>query len=157
MFSTACPPSPAPLLPKLPALHLTPVFSALTDTPQLTENTATLSPAFATLTSRVTHKSFACHSYKKHPGSHPSSQIFSFRSLATHQSRITKSFIIRTYAKSAHKLFRMNTSKTQALKPFRMNTSEKTGEGAPSAYLFHTLPYVARPTTQTLMRKDSLP
>jgi hypothetical protein len=36
--------------------------------------------------------------------------------VTSHQSRITKSFIIRTYAKSAHKLFRMNTSKTQDLK-----------------------------------------
>jgi hypothetical protein len=48
----------------------------------------------------------------------------------------------------------MNTSKTQDLKPFRMNTSEKTGEGGPP-YLFHTLPYLARPTTQALIRKDS--
>jgi hypothetical protein len=131
MFSATCPPPPAPLLPKLPAWRPTPVFAALMGTPQLTENPATLSTAFATLTSRVKNKSFACHSYKKRPGSHPPSQIFSFRSLATHQSRITKSFIIRTSAKCSRNPFTMNTSKTQDLKLFRMNTYKKTGGGVP--------------------------
>ena len=42
--------------------------ATLTDTPQLHENKATLSLAFATLTRRVKHKSFVCHSYKKHRG-----------------------------------------------------------------------------------------
>ena|ERR1700730_10209336 len=46
----------------------TPLSVTLTDTPQLHENKATLSPAFATLTGRVKHKSFVCHSYKKHRG-----------------------------------------------------------------------------------------
>jgi len=46
----------------------TPLSATLTDTPQLHENKATLSPAFATLTGRVKHKSFVCHSYKKHRG-----------------------------------------------------------------------------------------
>ena len=41
---------------------------------QLTENPATLSPAAATLTCRVTRNSCVCHSYKKLPGSHLSSQ-----------------------------------------------------------------------------------
>ncbi len=36
--------------------------------PQLTENTTTLSPAFATLTTRVNLNPFVCHSYKKHRG-----------------------------------------------------------------------------------------
>ena len=57
--------------------------------------------------------------------------VFFLPPVTSHQSQFTKSFIIRTYIKSAHKLFRMNTSKTQRLKPFRMNTSEKTGVGAP--------------------------
>jgi len=35
---------------------------------QLAENTTTLSPVVATLTGRVTHNPFVCHSYKKHPG-----------------------------------------------------------------------------------------
>jgi hypothetical protein len=35
---------------------------------QLAENTATLSPLFAALTRSATSKSFACHSYTKHPG-----------------------------------------------------------------------------------------
>jgi hypothetical protein len=46
----------------------TPLSATLTDNPQLHENKATLSPAFATLTRRVKHKSFICHSYKKHGG-----------------------------------------------------------------------------------------
>jgi hypothetical protein len=130
-----------------PRPRLTPFPASLTDKSQLAENPATLSSFAATLTRRVKHKSFACHPYKKHPGSHPSSQIFSFRSLATHQSRITKSFIIRTYAKSAHKLFRMNTSKTQDLKPFRMNTSEKTGVGGP---LISPHPCAPRPSNHAV-------
>ncbi len=45
-----------------------PLFATLTSHSQLLENTTTLSPAVATLTSRVKHKSFACHSCRKHPG-----------------------------------------------------------------------------------------
>jgi hypothetical protein len=51
--------------------------------------------------------------------------------VASHQSQVTKSFIIRTYAKYVHNPFRMNTSKTQDLKLFRINTYEKTGGGVP--------------------------
>ena len=47
---------------------LTPFPATLTSHLQLAENKTTLSPAVATLTSRVKHKSFACHSYRKHPG-----------------------------------------------------------------------------------------
>jgi len=47
---------------------LTPFPATLTSHLQLAENKTTLSLAVATLTSRVKHKSFACHSYKKHPG-----------------------------------------------------------------------------------------
>src|SRR5579872_734094 len=56
-------------------LHVPPLspFSAtLTDCPQLHENTGALSPVFATLTDCVKHKSFVCHSYKKHGGWGPS-------------------------------------------------------------------------------------
>ncbi len=42
--------------------------STLTSPSQIAENASTLSLAFATLTDRVKHKSFACHSYKKHGG-----------------------------------------------------------------------------------------
>ncbi len=49
-------------------LSLTPFFATLAASPQLIENPATLSPFAATLTDRVKPKSFACHSYKKHPG-----------------------------------------------------------------------------------------
>ena len=47
---------------------VTPFPATLTGHRQLAENTTTLSPAVATLTRRVKHKSFVCHSYKKHPG-----------------------------------------------------------------------------------------
>src|SRR5579859_692908 len=49
-------------------LAVSPLAATLTWAPQLTENTATLSPSFATLTSRVNPNSFVCHSYRKHPG-----------------------------------------------------------------------------------------
>ena len=44
------------------------LLAALTDGPQLIQNTTTSSPAFATLTILVNAKSFACHSSKKLPG-----------------------------------------------------------------------------------------
>src|SRR5579864_6071248 len=47
---------------------VTPLFATLTDHSQLNENPATLSPFAATVTSRVKHNFFVCHSYKKHPG-----------------------------------------------------------------------------------------
>jgi hypothetical protein len=58
--------------------RVTPLFATLTSSLQLTENTATLSPFRATLTDSVKHKSFVCHSYRKHRGwgVHPSNQIF---------------------------------------------------------------------------------
>ncbi len=113
---------------------VSPFLATLTSHLQLTENTATLSPAFATLTDRVRHNSFVCHSYRKHPGwgSHRSSQIFFFRNLTTRLSPLSAmSFVIRTYGKSASNSCRIRTSKTQDLKPFRMNTSEKTPGGVP--------------------------
>jgi len=48
--------------------HLSPLAAPLTDHSQLIEETITLNLIFATLTDRVKHKSFVCHSYKKHPG-----------------------------------------------------------------------------------------
>src|SRR5579859_94533 len=51
--------------------------------------------------------------------------------VTNHQSPVTKSFTVRTYAKPARNPFRIRTSKTQHLKPFRMNTYEKTGGGPP--------------------------
>jgi len=114
-------------------LPVSPFPATLTDDSQLTENSATLSPVPATLTSRVNPNPFVCHSYRKHPGAHPSRQIFSFGNLTTNCSPLsTISFIIRTSAKRARNSRRIRTSKTQHLKPFRMNTYRKTGEGAPS-------------------------
>jgi hypothetical protein len=52
----------------LATVPVTPFSATLTGHSQLTENPGTLSPAFATLTRRVKHKSFVCHSYKKHRG-----------------------------------------------------------------------------------------
>ena len=52
----------------LAAVPATPFSATLTRHSQLTENPAALSPAFATLTRRVKHKSFVCHSCRKHPG-----------------------------------------------------------------------------------------
>jgi hypothetical protein len=49
-------------------ISVSPFLATLTTSLQLTENTSTLSSAFATLTSHVNHKPFVCHSYKKHPG-----------------------------------------------------------------------------------------
>jgi hypothetical protein len=49
-------------------VSLTPFPATLTSTLQITEKPASLSPAFATLASRLKHKSCVCHSYKKHPG-----------------------------------------------------------------------------------------
>jgi hypothetical protein len=123
---------------------VSPFLATLTSHLQLTENTATLSPAFATLADRVRHNSFVCHSYKKHPGwgSHRSSQIFFFRNLTTRLSPLSAmSFVIRTYGKSASNSCRIRTSKTQDLKPFRMNTSEKPPPGGtslqPKSFGFH--------------------
>ena len=115
------------------SVSLTPFPATLTNTLQTTDNPATLSPAFATLTNHVKHNPCVCHSYKKHRGvgSHPSNQIFSFRSLANRPlTTFPISFRIRTYAKCARNPFTMNTSKTKGLKLFRINTYKKTGGGA---------------------------
>jgi hypothetical protein len=49
-------------------LSLSPFFATLASRSQFIENATTLSPVFASLTDAVKHKSFACHSYRKHPG-----------------------------------------------------------------------------------------
>ena len=49
-------------------IRVSPSPATLAGSGQLAENTATLSPAFATLTNRVKHKSCVCHSCKKTPG-----------------------------------------------------------------------------------------
>ena len=47
---------------------LSPLFATLAGHTQIAGNKTTLSPFPATLTSRVKHKSFVCHSYEKHRG-----------------------------------------------------------------------------------------
>jgi len=49
--------------------------------------------------------------------------------VTSHQSQITKSFIIRTSTKHTRNPFRICTSKTKHLKPFRIRTYEKKGRG----------------------------
>lgn len=66
-FSTLPPPfnaAPSPIN----SLSLSPSPAALTGRPEPHEKKTTLSLASATLTSCVSHKSFACRSCKKHPG-----------------------------------------------------------------------------------------
>ena len=117
---------------------LTPFPATLTGHRQFAENTTALSPAFATLTARAKVNPFVCHSYRKHPGSHLSSQI-SFRSDSSrsnflptrHPPPATFPFRIRTSEKRVRNSFRIRTYKTQDLKPFRMNTYKKTGGGGP--------------------------
>ena len=50
------------------SVSLSPFAATLASSLQITEKSATLSPAIATLTSHVKRKSCVCHSYKKHPG-----------------------------------------------------------------------------------------
>jgi hypothetical protein len=50
------------------SLSLSPFPATLASSPQPAENSATLSPAIATLTNCVNRNPFACHSYKKYPG-----------------------------------------------------------------------------------------
>src|SRR4029077_7822549 len=59
-------------------LSLSSFPATLTTSSQLHDNTTTLSPVFATLTGHVTHKSFACHSCRKHPGWVWVEQTFAF-------------------------------------------------------------------------------
>src|SRR5579859_4152559 len=64
---------------------LSPFPATLTDRSQLTENSATLSPVSATLTSHVKLNPFVCRSYKKHWG-YTFQPGISFRSLTTRHS-----------------------------------------------------------------------
>ncbi len=61
--------------------------------------------------------------------SHRSDLLLILPQVTNHQSPITKSFTIRTSAKSAHNSRRIRTYKTQHLKSFRIRTYEKTGGG----------------------------
>ena len=124
---------------------LTPFPATLTSHLQRPKKSATLTLAFASLTSRFKHKSRVCHSYKKHPGWGYTLQreMSSFPNLTTRHSPLaTISFTtlrlravlprrIRAYEKHSHNPIRIRTSKTQHLKPFKMNTYEKTGGGGP--------------------------
>jgi len=114
---------------------VTPLSATLTVTSQTTENKTTLSSVFATLTSRVKHKSFVCHSYKKHPGWGYISRLLSLvpSLFATLLLPPTIPFRMRTSPKHTRNSFRFRTSKTQNLKPFRIRTYEKTPGGHPFA------------------------
>ena len=130
----------------------------LADHLQLTENPATLSPAFATLTRRVKLNPFVCHSYKKHRGwgLHPSSQTFSLRNPTTRLSPLP-TIAVPTPAPPAlgptwpHLFLSLRSSRitvygTRATFPlstnhsslatisFRFRTYKKTGGGARRVY-----------------------
>ncbi len=95
---------------------------------------SSLSPLSATLTKNTGGWGSASSSQNLAAPNHRSpvtAPVLSLPPVTSHHSRITKSFIIRTYAKCSHNPFRMNTSKTQDLKLFRINTYEKTGGGVP--------------------------
>jgi len=78
-------PNPARLTLDIPSMPpLSPLFTTLTAHSQATENKATLSPFPATLAGHVKHKSFVCHSYKKHRG--VGASVFFF---ARHSPRVT--------------------------------------------------------------------
>ena len=64
---------------------VTPFLATLTNRPQLNESKTTLSLAFATLTSHVSHNPFVCHSYKKTPGGYiPHTKFLSCPSFPAH-------------------------------------------------------------------------
>ncbi len=75
-----------PSSPLHPGAGSPPAFSPLF---VLSAVSSPLSPLAATLTSHVKHKSCVCHACKKHAGSHPSSQILTFRRLADRHSAAT--------------------------------------------------------------------
>jgi hypothetical protein len=72
---------------------VTPFVATDTAASQLTENPATLSPVFATLTRRVKPNPFVCHSYKKHPGdgAHSSNQNPAALLAPNHKSLVSAS------------------------------------------------------------------
>ena len=96
-LSTACPERSRSACPersrRVNFPSLSPFPATLTSPLQPLENTATLSSAFATLTRRVNHNPFVCHSYAKHPGwgSHLSNERVRRApgSLSDHDSRNT--------------------------------------------------------------------
>ena len=89
--------SPYRSLSTVSPLLVTPFPATLTSYLQLAENKTTLNPVVATLTDRVKHKSFACHSYKKHPGVGylPAPALFRFI-----RPTLVNSFRIRTCGKT---------------------------------------------------------
>jgi hypothetical protein len=145
-LSTACPERSR----RVNFLQLTPFPATLTSHLQLAENKTTLSLAVATLTSRVKHKSFVCHSYEKHPGwgvcrrqflrgkdfslcsfetaclgeirSEGSAGIEESRPPSSHHSRI-----------ASHRSgpLSFTSHESQVTKPCRIRTYRKRGRGAP--------------------------
>jgi hypothetical protein len=67
-YSTILPLSVGCQLSAVSSLSPSPFPATVTGSSQLIENPATLSPAFATLTSHVNPNPFVCHSYRKTPG-----------------------------------------------------------------------------------------
>jgi len=124
-----------PLAASLLAVSL--LTATLTRPPQLTDNTATLSPSFATLANRVNPNPFVCHSYKKHPGVVPLPARIDLSAphpvFAIASNPLTASPLFLPPAKSHHSrvtnFLEINTSKTRTkqttLTTFRINIYEK--------------------------------
>jgi len=81
------------------AFSLSPFPATLTSRLQIAENKTTLSPAVATLTDCVMHKSFVCHSYVKHGGwAYPRPAIAGWLSRLPQGPRVTAPWFTRTVA-----------------------------------------------------------
>ena len=118
---------------------VTPFPATLTSLLQTAENATTLSPAVATLTERVKHKSFVCHSCKKHPGvgiPHKNfpllhSSIFSVNSALSVPSALNSLSPISADSQSASSQADRSTPRytSRIANPRRIRTYEKRGGG----------------------------
>ena len=118
-------------------LAVSPLAATLTRPLQLTDKAATLSPTFATLTSRVNPNPFVCYSYKKHRGVAPLHGRIDLSTprpvFAVAGNPFTASPLFLPPAKSHHSrvtnFLEINTCKTHTkqttLTTFRINTYAK--------------------------------
>src|SRR5580658_10089070 len=108
---------------------LSPFPATLAGPEQLHENAATLSPAFATLTDRVKHKSFVCHSYKKQGGWGYPRQIKSqFPVLSPNQARPCRRHALSP-SPFLHRLLRNGASPLPTDVAHKKMTDDKSNQG----------------------------
>ena len=111
---------------------VTPFPATLANLPQVNENKTTLSLSFATLTSHVTRKFFACRSYENTGDVPPKTKICfrvsPFSSLATRHSTLSP---VESALTKNTPITRLESAlpKTQHLKLFRIRTYQKTRGG----------------------------